>query len=229
MTQIAAFFNYLKRTGKNLFSGHTKVETVQSSYNRLDVIRNGKQYILNAPNVNYSFGSLHQVFSETFSQLNPDYDKIKKVLILGFGAGSVAHILQNENRCNGAITGVEIDKQVVDLAKKYFNLDTLKNLTLHIADAADFVENDTAFYNLVVIDLFIDFRTPEKFLASGFLQKVYNRLSPSGMVLYNFLLYDFESKQKAKVLEDNFRNLFSNTKVLTLSKHPGNRIFYGIK
>ena len=201
------------------------VEKVHSDYNTLEVVRRYKKLILNAPHVNYSFGTLHQVFKNAFRQLNPDYRKIENVLILGFGAGSVATILQKENHCGCHITGVEIDEKVIALAKKYFRLDELENPDLHIADAADFLSKDAKQYDLIVVDLFLDHRTPEKFLTVAFLKNLYAHMQPRGIVVFNYLLYDYEAKEKAIAFEKEFREVFRQVRVLSFKKHPKNIVF----
>ena len=183
--------------------------------------------VLNAPHTNYSFGSLHEVFRNAFQQIHPDFQKINDVLILGFGAGSVARILQTENRCTGRITGVEVDATVIALARKYFRLDRVKNLDLHITDAADFISVDKNHYDLIVIDLFFDHRTPEKFLTAGFLKCLQEHLLPRGIILFNYLLYDFEAREKHIEFEKNFRHFFQQIQKLTYRKQPKNIVFSG--
>jgi spermidine synthase len=203
------------------------VEKVHSDYNTLEVVSRDKKLILNAPHVNYSFGTLHQVFKNAFRQLNPDYRKIENVLILGFGAGSVATILQKENHCGCHITGVEIDEKVIALAKKYFRLDELENPDLHIADAADFLSKDAKQYDLIVVDLFLDHRTPDEFLTMAFLGNLYAHLQLQGIVMFNYLPYDFEAKEKAVEFEKEFGKIFQQVRLLTFSKQLKNIVFTG--
>jgi len=209
------------------FSGWFPVERIKTDYNVLEVIRQDDKLVLNAPHANYSFGSLHEVFRNAFQQIHPDLQKINNALILGFGAGSVARILQKENRYACQITGVEVDATVIALAKKYFRLNQIKNLDLHIADAADFISVDKNRYDLIVIDLFFDHRTPEKFLTTGFLKSLQEHLLPQGIILFNYLLYDFEARKKSIEFEKNFRHFFQQTQKLTHIKQPKNIIFSG--
>lgn len=209
------------------FSEWFPVERIKTDYNVLEVIRQNNKLVLNAQHTNYSFGGLHDVFRNAFQQIHPDFQKIKNVLMLGFGAGSVAWILQKENRCACQITGVEIDATIIALAKKYFRLDHIKNLDLHIADAADFISVDTNRYDLIVIDLFLDHRTPKKFLTAGFLESLQKHLLPQGIILFNYLLYDFEARKKSIEFEKNFRYFFQQIQKLTFRKQSKNIVFSG--
>ena len=219
----------MKEWLQRYFSQWFALEKVTSAYNRLEVIRQKGKLVLNAPHVNYSFGSLHEVFQSVFRQLAPDFSQIKSVLILGFGAGSVAHILQKENGCPCSITGVEIDEEVIALAKKHFGLGELKNLDIHISDAAGFLSKETKPYHFIVVDIFLDHRTPEKFLHSAFLKTLYDHLLPGGTVLFNYLIYDHEAREKAVVFEEIFRETFQPSHRLTFKGHSKNIVFTGRK
>ena len=214
---------------QKLFPQWFPVEKRMSGYNTLEVIRQKGKFVLNAPHVNYSFGSLHEVFQSTFRQLSTDFSQMKSVLILGFGAGSVAHILQKENGCPCSITGVEIDEEVIALAKKYFGLDELQRLDLHVSGAAGYLSKETKAFDLIVADLFLDHRTPEKFLQAAFLKTLYGHLLPGGTVLFNYLCYDYEARKKAAAFEINFRKTFHQVRPLTFKKHPRNIVFTGRK
>ena len=139
----------------------------------------------------------------------------------------MAWILQKEKYCRCQITGVEVDKEVITLAKKYFQLDDLENLDLHIEDAADFLSKETKQYNLIVVDLFLDHRTPELFLTTVFLKNLHAHLQPQGIVLFNYLRYDFEAKEKAEEFEKEFGKVFHQVRPLTFRKQPKNVVFTG--
>ncbi len=205
------------------------VARTKTPYSNLEVIRRNNRLVLNAPHANYSFGTLHEVFRNAFRQLDIDYRQIKSILILGFGAGSVAWILQKEKYCSCHITGVEIDEEVIALAKEHFRLDDLGNLNLHIEDAAEFLSKETKQYDLIVVDLFLDHRTPEKFLTAGFLKALSGHLQLRGVVLFNYLQYDFVAKENAVGFEKEFRKIFRQVLPLTFKKQPKNIVFTGRK
>src|SRR5262245_54275891 len=74
-----------------------KIEERKSAVSgRLEVHHVNGKYLLDTASVNYSFGGLHEVFQSAFAQFNIGRRKANNALILGFGAGSVASILQNE-------------------------------------------------------------------------------------------------------------------------------------
>lgn len=184
----------------------------------LEVIYEYGKIKLNSENVNYSFGSLHVAFAETFSNYNLQNRGIKKALILGLGAGSIPAILSGYP--NGLkMVGVEIDSVVIDLAKKYFNLGYHKNLDIVISDAVDFVlsdktQNSTERYDLIAIDLFIDYEVPVKAETSNFLKNLENLMTDDGILIYNRL-----RTTAAIEASDNFKNIFDEV-------FPTSEVFY---
>ena len=212
-----------------IFSRKSPVWKAKTKYNSLEVVWQGGRMVLNALHVNYSFGSLHRVFQSAFQQLNPDFDVIRNVLILGFGAGSVAQILQHEKHCNCSITGVEIDEKVLELGRRFFQLDRLKNLKLNVTDADDFLSGTDERFDMIVVDLFLDDRIPEKFLQLAFLNRLSQHLTSDGVVLFNYLLYDFRSRQQKELFVAAFRSVFQEVRHLTVRKEPANYLLAGKK
>lgn len=163
--------NIEKRTGENL-----PVLEVN--------IRNGK-YVLDGEKVNYSFGTLHDLFNASFKKYQIKEKSIKDALILGFGAGSVADILTNKLKMNCKIKGVEQDPVVIQIARKYFNSDDLKDTTIACEDAFKFIATDNELYDLIVIDIFVENRVPMTFLMKEFIRLVHQRLRTGGIVFFN--------------------------------------------
>lgn len=177
----------------------------------LEVVRSGNKLILDAKSVNYSYGGLHQAFRQLFRKIRIEKLNVGNILILGFGAGSVASILQKEYRIDCKITGVEIDPEVIKIGKEYFYLNSFRNLNLIEVDAFNFMEKNTETFDLVVVDLFIDKDVPIKAETSEFNNFIKKALMPNGHLIFNKWVYDAASEESAdnlgKVLKDTFGNL----------------------
>lgn len=156
--------------------------------------------MLDSAHVNYSFGGLHTVFQRAFSNFNIKNREIKNVLILGFGSGSVASILQDEYGKDLEMTGVEKDEAVIDLAKKYFSIEKYKNLTLHCEDGYDFVQRCNRKFDLIVMDVFIDLNVPEKFSKENFISALGKLLSENGILFYNVVIHNEKVRTKSSDL-----------------------------
>lgn len=131
------------------------------------------------------------------AQINArDISKIPhpRVLILGLGGGTMVHLFQQKNP-DVEIDGVEIDKQMVELGKKYLGL-TDKGLTVHVADAADFVRSGSDKYDLVCVDTFAADSIPNRCDREEFYQDINRLLAKEGVVAINRI---FEKKGFWKV------------------------------
>ncbi len=194
---------------------------------KLEVLYTNGKYVLDTPNVNYSFGGLHTVFQRAFSQYRIKEREIKNVLMLGFGCGSVASILQDEYGKDLEIIGVEKDEMVIELAKKYFSLDKYKKLTLHCMDAYDFVQDATLpFFDLIVVDIFVDPIVPEKFQDEIFLSACGKILSPNGLLFFNFIIRDEKTRDKGGMLYKKMNSLIGHTEWARIfSKGTENWVF----
>ena len=128
---------------------------------------------------------------------------INNILILGLGAGSVLPII-NRYYPNAKIVGVEIDPVIIDTGKKFFALESHKNVTIVTADAFTFIDNHikkeqgqrirsnstyhwSTRYDLILIDLYRGGEVPKKLRTQAFFQKVKGLLSKDGVVMINHL------------------------------------------
>lgn len=177
----------------------------------LEVLYANGKYVLDSAHVNYSFGGLHKVFQKVFAQFEINKREIKKVLILGFGTGSVASILQEEYKKEIKITGVENDEVVIELAEKYFSLNKYKNLTLHREDAYEFVFRCNQRFDLIVIDIFIDLNVPEKFTEEKFISQTGNLLSEKGILFFNLVIHNEKIRDKGAKLFKDLNSLAGKT------------------
>lgn len=136
---------------------------------------------------------------------------MKNVLILGFGSGSVASILQDEYEKGVEIAGVEKDEVVIELAKKYFFINKYKNLSLYCEDAYDFVQSCNQKFDLIVMDVFIDLDVPEKFSEAEFIAGLGNLLSERGVLFYNLVIHSEKVRDKGAQLFKQMNQLIGKT------------------
>lgn len=187
-------------------------------------IQDGK-YVLNTQNANYSFGSLHRVFQKAFKIIRLKERNFSSCLLLGGGAGSIPSILYKELGLNISTTVVEIDKEVIRLGKKYFKLGDYPNLTIINEDAFVFVSNTTETYDLIAIDIFKDVMVPERFISLVFFYNIKKRLNPNGVVIFNFVSFDFETKQQVRNIEQLLSTIFKEYNISIHKMESLNKVF----
>lgn len=189
---------------KSLFRNEILEETGSDKNPLLEVaIENGKT-VLNTRNGNFSFGNLHKVFDETFKKINIKNKQFNHCLLLGLGGGSVLDLLVNKYHVRCPFSLVEYDAKVVELAKKYFHLDTYENTHVYIEDAFSFVGSCEQTFDLIIVDLYNDLDVPEPAHSKEFTDDIIRLLQPNGMVLFNKVAIDKIQKQQYKNLYDQY-------------------------
>jgi spermidine synthase len=184
---------------------------------RLEVYLSKGRYLLDGPRVNYSFGGLATVFREAFSQFDVREREIANALILGFGAGSVASILREEYKKAVHLTGVEKDPVVIDLAKKYFQIERYEDLSLHLEDAGTFVARCDQQFDLIVVDVFVGAEVPQQFKQEKFLSELGRLLAPQGICFFNVAIYNEEVRTECQSLYREMESLVGKTEFCPIS------------
>lgn len=181
----------------------------------LEVTYENGRKVLNTGEVNYSFGALHEVFQIAFqkakiAELNP-----QNVLILGFGAGSIASILTDELKLSPKMTGVEADEVVIRIARREFDADLVPQLNIVHARAEDFVESCEDKFDLIAVDVFIENRVPETCMTENFLLRLDALLRSGGKIVFNRMP---ELPVSGKdIFEDRFRSVFPEMEIISLN------------
>ena len=155
----------------------------------LEVTWNNGELVLDSKNTNYSYGSLQRILRKGLKYIG--YDRIKKfedVLILGVAGGSAIKTLVNEVKFKCKITGVEIDKDIVEIANNYFKLDEVKNLELIVDDAFEYVLKTKEKYDLIIIDIFQDTTMPNFLFEDFFINRINFLLKTEGFILFNTMV-----------------------------------------
>ena len=190
----------------------------------LEVVRVGGQVHLNASNTNYSFGGLHRVFRKAFQKIEIQKHGFQNVLILGFGAGSVATLLREEFEMPCRITGIEADHEVIRLGREYFRVSRFHDLEVIEADACEYIKLCDQQYDLIVVDVYVDFEVPEECEGREFIDGIARCLSAGGMIVFNKMIYNHEAGRQAAELERKFNDLGGRTRVLKVRESVLNKI-----
>jgi predicted O-methyltransferase YrrM len=146
----------------------------------------------------------------------------KSMLILGSAAGGAIRQAQ-QVLPELAITGVDIDPAVHDVAVKYFGVNPAK-AKLVSRDARHFIERDQEHYDFIIVDVYAGEFLPPHCTSQQFFTRVREHLNPGGAVFINTNMYDvpFElpagSQQPTRVnrhlertlREAGFQSIFAN-------------------
>jgi spermidine synthase len=110
----------------------------------------------------------------------------KRVLVLGLGGGSFPKRLYRDFP-NVVVDVVDIDPEVVAIAKRYFQVPEDARLRLFAKDGRRFVQETTDKYDLVFLDAYNSDTIPFHLATREFYQEIRERLTPDGVVVSNII------------------------------------------
>jgi len=177
---------------KNILSGSVVVEEVDSPLNgKITVSKSlGLGTYFQVGKLTQSGGVVVDIWRSTLNKIKKTLPDPQNMLILGLGGGSCAK-LARKIWPYIHITGVDFDRTIVELGKKYLDLGST-NAEIIVGDACEFVEktrNEKKDYNLVVVDLYVGTEFPVVFESDVFLVNLKNILAQKGMVVFNRLYF----------------------------------------
>lgn len=153
------------------------------------------QYTLQVQNLTQSGGIIKGVWQKPLKKIN----KANHVLILGLGGGTVVQLIK-ERFPEAKITGIEIDKEIIKIGKKYFGLKESNYLEIINEDAIKWAKQSKGNkFDLILVDLYVGGEFPQKAMSDEFLKKLKKLLSKDGIVLFNWLKNKDEKKLKEKL------------------------------
>lgn len=189
----------------------TKIlEERKSKYNgNLRVVKTlGIGTYIQSEGLTQSGGIVEAIWKQTLKQIPNSKLQITNCLILGLGGGTVAKLIRKKYP-DVKITGVEIDPTMVELGKKYLNLDKT-GVDIKITDAKKFLAKHPPLitkYDLIVVDLYNGDKFPKRFGEKNYIHLVGFHLSRLGFVIFNRLYYGEKRPQAirfGKILEKSF-------------------------
>lgn len=180
----------------------------RSKYNGLLEVRtiHGVK-VLDTENTNFGYGSLDQLWQETFARFKTK--PFDQALVLGLGAGNVIQLIR-EKHPQGSIFAVDIDPVIVQLAGKEFGLDHWPDVHLICTDALDYICATRRRFDTIIIDLFCDQHLPDFLEHAAFWLFVSRRLQPQGSIVWN----TNHTSEQTKAFQKIARHLALNVRVL---------------
>jgi len=148
----------------------------------------------------------------------------KRVLIVGLGGGTIPSFL-HKHYPKTAIDVVDIDPDVVEVAKKYFGFREDATMRAHVADGRKFIEQSRNRYDLIFLDAFSAEDIPYHLATREFLQAVRRALTPNGVVLGNIWSRYSNPLYDSMVL--TYQDVFDELYILDL-RDVGNKILIAL-
>jgi len=204
--------------------GGVLVAEKESAYNYIQVVRVGRemQLVLNEGLAVHSIYNPDRVLTsgpwDYFMAApyfnNPPFtpQQVRKVCIIGLGAGTIPHEFTTVYGPSVSIDGVEIDGDIVNMGRKYFAM-TEPNLHVTVQDGRYFMQTTTQKYDLVGIDAYQQPYVPFQLTTNEFFHEVQNHLTPTGVAVINAgrTSHDF---RLVNALSQTMRSVFSNVYII---------------
>jgi len=131
----------------------------------------------------------------------------ERVLIVGLGGGTIPMFL-HKHYPKMVIDVVDIDPDVVAVAKQFFGFQEDQTLRAHVADGRKFIEQCHQPYDIIFLDAFGSENIPYHLATKEFLQAVRKAVKPTGVVAGNVWsraanpLYDSMVRTYQEVFDD---------------------------
>ena len=131
----------------------------------------------------------------------------RRVLIVGLGGGTLPGFLR-KHYPQAVIDVVDIDPDVVDVAKKLFGFREDDRMRAHVADGRGFIQAASEPYDLIILDAFGADSIPTHLTTMEFLRSVRRAVMPQGLVVANVWgqplnrLYDAMVRTYQEVFDD---------------------------
>jgi spermidine synthase len=110
----------------------------------------------------------------------------KKMLIVGLGGGSIPKKVQKEFP-NIEIDAVEIDPEVIKMAKEFFNVKETNNLHIHAQDGRLFLTRTSNQYDIILLDAYFTDAMPFHLTTKEFFELAQKKLTPNGIIVANLI------------------------------------------
>lgn len=204
----------------------------ESIYNYLQVSENDRQVVLST---NVLFG-VQSVYMKEDGLTGMYYDyamaaplmvpqketKDMNMLILGMGTGTYA------TQCKKyfgdmQMEGVEIDKKITDLSRKYFSLPDDVKVTTY--DGRAYLQAEDKKYDVIMVDAYQDITIPFQMSSEEFFSMVKEHLTDGGVMVVNMNMRGSGEGNINQYLSDTISSVFGNVYTVDVDGSTNRELF----
>ncbi len=150
--------------------------------------------------VSQSGGLIVDIWKKAISEISNFKFQTSNCLVLGLGCGSAARLV-SQKWPGTKITGIEIDPVVIEVGKKYFEMDKISNLIVIIDDAFK-LRNVGEKWDLILVDLYLGQNFPKEVESGEFVEGIKKILNEKGVVVFNRFNWGKYKKQAEDFKEE---------------------------
>jgi spermidine synthase len=215
------------------------IHQTTSDYNeRIEVFQTEKTRSLSVngtvQSINWDAPSCKKrVWGQLVELVKKERSEAKYILLFGLGGGTMVHLFSRELP-NVRVVAVEIDKVMIDVAKQFFDIDSLSNLSVINADALRVVSEPEKFdlhkdtFDVVIIDIYCGDQYPDLGRSRTFFSGIKWFLRIGGLAIFN-RIYIQDHQNEADAFCDLVKEVYANvgTKSVAGRTNSDNRLIYG--
>jgi spermidine synthase len=116
----------------------------------------------------------------------PLADQRRRILLIGLGGASMQKFL-HDLLPETVLETVEIDPEVLRIARKFFEFEPDSNQIVHVGDGRAFIEKSQKRYDVIFLDAYGPYSIPYSLATKEFFMAVKNRLAEGGIACANLL------------------------------------------
>ncbi len=151
-------------------------------------------------------------------------DDPQRVLVVGLGGGTIPSLFR-KHLPELWIDAVEIDPEVVHVAKRYFGFREDAAMRAYVQDGRRFIEQRRNLYDVIFLDAFGTDSIPHSLTTREFLQSVRRALKPGGLVVGN--VWNRSSNWLYDSMIVTYQDVFDSVYVVDI-QDAGNKLVIGL-
>jgi spermidine synthase len=208
------------------YNGHVQVVQV-GEVRKIKVDKIDQSISFNAPSCT------RLVWGKTVELLKEVEPDLKNVLIMGMAGGTMAHLFSRAFP-GIQITSVELDPTMVDIARKFFDIDSIPNHKVINDDALRVVVEPEKFditeymFQAIVVDIFIGEKFPDLGKSGNFISALKKLAQGGGLIVFN-RIYIESHQDDVNVFIDYVSQFLHDVKCLVVAGYTNsdNVLIYG--
>jgi spermidine synthase len=151
-------------------------------------------------------------------------DNPQRVLVVGLGGGTIPSFL-HKHYPQATIDAVDIDPEVVSVAKRFFGFREDAKMRAHVADGRKFIEECRQPYDMIILDAFGPDSIPYSLATVEFIRSVKRALSPRGIAVWD--VWSRSSNPLYDAMVRTYQEVFDELYLFDV-QGAGNRILVGL-
>jgi spermidine synthase len=183
MLSLREFIESFKVKHETLNSNGVKIQVVENDKMRMFKLDGATNSVLNKHTI-YTNGYWDYFIPLVYAYKNP------KILMIGLGIGTTQYQLHKLFDGRMKMDIVELDKEVVRLARKYALIRTKDNVI--IGDGEDYVAKTKKRYDIIILDAYgKGAKIPKQFYKERFIENASRILNNKGTLAINYAMHPY--------------------------------------